>query len=58
MCGPDESQYYVDDVICDHDTKFTGDYDEEDRQIMKCKHCSKVFVQIYAGKKDDDATDN
>jgi DNA-directed RNA polymerase subunit RPC12/RpoP len=49
---------YGDEPICDHDTKWTGERDEEDRKITQCKHCGKEFVQIHAGKKDDDATDH
>lgn len=47
----------ADDPICDHDTVFTGERDEEGRKITKCKHCKKEFVQLHAGK-DRDATDN
>jgi hypothetical protein len=47
MCGPDESQYYVDDVICDHDTHPTGELDKGHR-VTKCTKCGKEFIVISA----------
>jgi hypothetical protein len=55
MC---EDEYINDDPLCDHDTKPTGERDEEDRKITQCKHCGKEFVQLHAPKKEDDATDS
>jgi hypothetical protein len=56
----DDYHLYIDEAdepICDHDTVFTGERDEEGRKIMKCKHCPKEFVQLYAGRKRN-ATNN
>ena len=37
--------------ICDHNTRPTGERDEEDRLITKCIHCGKEFVRLFAGRK-------
>jgi hypothetical protein len=57
--GVSLSKYCVEcddgESICDHDTVYTGELDEEDRKITMCKHCKKEFVELYIGKKRKDA---